>query len=114
MAGNGNSGQRKDKLVRDALMLAAKRVHDGDPDGRIKLNVAAAKIVELAVEGDLAAFKEIADRLDGKAPQSVDVTTRHEQPITEWTDADLERVIADRSTSRTGIAAKAEGQTKPH
>jgi len=114
MAGNGNSGQRKDKLVRDALMLAAKRVHEGDPDGRIKLNVAAAKIVELAVEGDLAAFKEIADRLDGKAPQSVDVTTRHEQPITEWTDADLERVIADRSASRTGIAAKAEGQTKPH
>jgi hypothetical protein len=97
MAGNGNSGQRKDKLVRDALMLAAKRVHDGDPDGRIKLNVAAAKIVELAVEGDLAAFKEIADRLDGKAPQSVDVTTRHEQPITEWTDADLERIIAEKT-----------------
>ena len=114
MAGNANSGSKRDKIVREALMLAAKRVHEGDPDGRIKLNVAAAKIVELAVEGDLAAFKEIADRLDGKAPQSVDVTTRHEQPITEWTDADLERVIADRSTSRTGIAAKAEGQTKPH
>ncbi len=114
MAGNANSGSKRDKIVREALMLAAKRVHDGDPDGRIKLNVAAAKIVELAVEGDLAAFKEIADRLDGKAPQSVDVTTRHEQPITEWTDADLERVIADRSTSRTGVAAKAEGQTKPH
>jgi hypothetical protein len=114
MAGNGNSGQRKDKLIRDALMLAAHRVHDDDPQGRKKLAVAAAKVVEMAVEGDLAAFKEIADRIDGKAPQSVDVTTRHEQPITEWTDADLERVIADRSTSRTGVAAKAEGQTKPH
>jgi len=114
MAGNANSGSKRDKIVREALMLAAKRVHEGDPDGRIKLNVAAAKIVELAVEGDLAAFKEIADRIDGKAPQSVDVTTRHEQPITEWTDADLERVIADRSTSRTGVAAKAESQTKPH
>jgi hypothetical protein len=114
MAGNANSGSKRDKIVREALMLAAKRVHEGDPDGRIKLNVAAAKIVELAVEGDLAAFKEIADRIDGKAPQSVDVTTRHEQPITEWTDADLERVIADRSTSRTGVAAKAEGPTKPH
>ncbi len=114
MAGNANSGSKREKIVREALMLAAKRVHEGDPDGRIKLNVAAAKIVELAVEGDLAAFKEIADRIDGKAPQSVDVTTRHEQPITEWTDADLERVIADRSTSRTGVAAKAEGQTKPH
>ena len=114
MAGNANSGSKRDKIVREALMLAAKRVHEGDPDGRIKLNVAAAKIVELAVQGDLAAFKEIADRIDGKAPQSVDVTTRHEQPITEWTDADLERVIADRSTSRTGVAAKAEGPQKPH
>lgn len=111
MAGNGNSGQRKDKLIREALMLAAHRVHDEDPHGRKKLAVAAAKVVEMAVAGDLAAFKEIADRIDGKAPQSVDVTTRHEQPITEWTDADLERVIADRSTSRTGVAAKAEGKT---
>jgi hypothetical protein len=114
MAGNGNSGQRKDKLIRDALMIAVNRVQEGDPQGRKKLAIAAAAVVEKAVEGDLAAFKEIADRIDGKAPQSVDVTTRHEQPITEWTDADLERVIADRSTSRTGVAAKAEGQTKPH
>lgn len=114
MAGNGNSGQRKDKLIRDALMLAVNRVQEGDPQGRKKLAIAAAAVVEKAVEGDLAAFKEIADRIDGKAPQSVDVTTRHEQPITEWTDADLERVIADRSTSRTGVAAKAEGPQKPH
>lgn len=111
---NPSKGGKPDKLIRDALMLAVNRVQEGDPQGRKKLAIAAAAVVEKAVEGDLAAFKEIADRIDGKAPQSVDVTTRHEQPITEWTDADLERVIADRSTSRTGIAAKAEGQTKPH
>ncbi len=112
--GSPTSGNKRDKLIRDALMLAVNRVQEGDPQGRKKLAIAAAAVVEKAVEGDLAAFKEIADRIDGKAPQSVDVTTRHEQPITEWTDADLERVIADRSTSRTGVAAKAEGQTKPH
>jgi len=112
--GSPTSGNKRDKLVRDALMIAVNRVQEGDPQGRKKLAIAAAAVVEKAVEGDLAAFKEIADRIDGKAPQSVDVTTRHEQPITEWTDADLERVIADRSTSRTGVAAKAEGQTKPH
>ena len=112
--GSPSSGNKRDKLIRDALMIAVNRVQGGDPQGRKKLAVAAAAVVEKAVEGDLAAFKEIADRIDGKAPQSVDVTTRHEQPITEWTDADLERVIADRSTSRSGVAAKAEGQTKPH
>lgn len=114
MAGNSNSGQRKDKIIREALMLAANRVHEDDPQGRRKLAIAAAKVVEMAVEGDLAAFKEIADRIDGKAPQSVDVTTRHEQPITEWTDADLERVIAERSAGGSRAAAKAEGPQKPH
>jgi hypothetical protein len=97
MAGNGNSGQRKDKLIREALMLAAHRVHDEDPQGRKKLAVAAAKVVEMAVAGDLAAFKEIADRIDGKAPQSVDVTTRHEQPVFELSDADLEKIIAEKN-----------------
>ena len=95
-------------------MLAASRVHEDDPQGRKKLAVAAAKVVEMAVEGDLAAFKEIADRIDGKAPQSVDVTTRHEQPITEWTDADLERVIAERSAGGARVAKASEGPQKPH
>jgi len=111
MAGNGNSGQRKDKLIRDALMLAVNRVQEGDPQGRKKLAIAAAAVVEKAVEGDLAAFKEIADRIDGKAPQSVDVTTRHEQPITEWTDADLERVIAERGAGSARAAKAKEGKT---
>ena len=71
-------GQRKDKLIRDALMLAAKRVHEGDPDGRIKLYVAANKVMNMACEGDIQAFKEVADRLDGKAVQSheIDSTQR--------------------------------------
>jgi len=97
MAGNSNSGQRKDKLIRDALMVAVNRVQEGDPQGRKKLAIAAAAVVEKAVEGDLAAFKEIADRIDGKAPQSVDVTTRHEQPIFELTDAELEKIIAEKN-----------------
>jgi hypothetical protein len=109
MAGNANSGSKRDKLIRDALMLAAKRVHEGDPEGRIKLNVAAYNIMELAVNGDLQAFKEVADRIDGRAPQSVDVTTRHEQPVTEWTDHDLARIIADRGASRAGASAKTPG-----
>lgn len=72
MAGNANSGQRKDKIIRDALTLAAKRVQEGDPQGRIKLAVACEKVVEAAVNGDLAAFKEMADRIDGKAIQQTE------------------------------------------
>lgn len=95
--GSPSSGNKRDKLIRDALMIAVNRVQEGDPQGRKKLAIAAAAVVEKAVEGDLAAFKEIADRIDGKAPQSVDVTTRHEQPIFELTDAELEKIIAEKN-----------------
>jgi len=46
----------------------------------------AAKLVERAEEGDLAAIREIADRLDGKPAQVID---RRDLPITELTDAEL-------------------------
>ena len=113
MAGNANSGSKRDKQIREALMLAANRVHEGDPDGRKKLNIAAAKVVEMAVEGDLAAFKEMADRIDGKAPQSVDITTTHERSVAEFTEAELDAAIA-RLGASNGEAKKANGASKPH
>ena len=93
MAGNANSG-RKDKLWRDALMVAVKR---SDTEGRVMLAKIAQKVVEAACEGDMQAIKEIGDRIDGKAPQSLDVTTRHEQSISELSDAELERIIAEKA-----------------
>lgn len=113
MAGNSNSGQRKDKLIREALMLAAKRVHDGDPKGRIKLAIAAEAVVEAAVAGDLAAFKEMADRIDGKAVQQMDVTTTHERTVGEFTAAELDAAIA-RLGASSGEAAPGSGSGKPH
>jgi hypothetical protein len=38
------------------------------------LRAMAEKLIACALEGDTGAFKEIADRLQGKAPQSVEVT----------------------------------------
>lgn len=113
MAGNANSGQRKDKLVREALMIAAKRVHDGDPQGRVKLAIAAEKVVEAAVNGDLASFKEIADRLDGKAPQSMDITTTHDRPVREWTLSELDAELARRGIA-LGETPDTGGEAKPH
>ena len=40
-------------------------------DKRTKLEAVAAKLVEMALEGDIAAIKEIGQRLDGMAHQSV-------------------------------------------
>jgi len=63
-----------DKIMTRALKLAAHRNVERDGKKMQKINVMADKMVDLAMEGDVAAFKEIADRLEGK------VTQRHEGP----------------------------------
>jgi len=65
---SGNPGGRpKTKEFVEAIRTKIKEA-DGD---RTKLETIAAKLVEKAVEGDLAAIKEVADRLDGKPVQAL-------------------------------------------
>jgi hypothetical protein len=71
MAGVAGKSGRKDKLWRDALMLAVKR--EGI-DGRVLLAKAAEACAEAAANGDLAAMKEIGDRIDGKAIQQTEIS----------------------------------------
>src|SRR5436190_23691177 len=69
----------REKPFNDALRVALKR----DP---LRLHRIAEKLADKAEEGDLAAIREIADRLDGKPTQVVD---RRDVPIDELTDAEL-------------------------
>jgi hypothetical protein len=58
--------------MRDALMVALKReAKDHNGKKTTKLALIAGKLVDLAVAGDVQAIKEISDRVDGKAPQSI-------------------------------------------
>lgn len=67
-----SKGGKPDKLMRDALVLALKR-EAVDADGRPtkKLNLIADALVDKAMTGDVAACKEIADRVDGKSVQPI-------------------------------------------
>ncbi len=67
-----SKGGKPDKLMRDALMLALKREAE-DADGKLtkKLSLIADALVNKAMTGDVAAIKEIADRVDGKAVQPI-------------------------------------------
>lgn len=67
---SGNPGGRpKLKPWHDALRKAIKRAEDvGD---KRKLDEIAWKVLGQAAEGDMQAVKEIADRLDGKVPQTI-------------------------------------------
>ena len=83
MAERGNpnpTGSKPDKLMRDAIMVALNRAaKDADGKPTRKMALIADKLVELAIEGDMAAIKEINDRVDGKASQPL--VGERDQPI---------------------------------
>lgn len=63
---SGNPGGRpKTKPFKDAL----KRAVEASGDDTKKLDALALALYSKALEGDVSALKEIADRLDGKVPQ---------------------------------------------
>jgi len=63
--GNKNATTEK-RLITDAL----RRVVTQNPE---KLKKACEKIMDDAVEGNIAAFNMMSDRLEGKPAQSVDL-----------------------------------------
>ena len=67
--GNANSGPKREKPFRDALMVAIKAAEaDGNPKS---LRRVAEKLLSEAATGNVQAIKEVADRLDGKVPQGI-------------------------------------------
>jgi hypothetical protein len=68
----------------DALRIALR----GDP---LRLRRIAEKLATLAEEGDLAAIRELADRLDGKPAQVID---RRDAPIEELSDSELHLIAS--------------------
>jgi hypothetical protein len=57
----------------------------------VALRRIAAKLIEKAEEGELAAIREIADRLDGKPVQMLD---RRDVPLNQLTDEELLAIAA--------------------
>ena len=82
----------REKPFNDALRIALL----SDP---LRLRRIAEKLAILAEEGDLAAIRELADRLDGKPAQVID---RRDVPIEELTDLELQ-VIASGGLDRPKV-----------
>lgn len=74
----GNNNNVKNKPWADALRRAMVRFDNGKENA---LNLIADQTVKLAVNGEQWAIKEIADRLDGKAAQSVTVSGDEDNPL---------------------------------
>ena len=70
----GNTNNSKGKLITDALRKAVTQ----NPD---KLRKACLKVLDDAVDGNLASFSVIADRLDGKPTQPLDHGGQEDNPL---------------------------------
>ncbi len=56
------------KTFANMLRIAISEAHE---EGGTKLRAVADALVKKAIEGDIPAVREIADRLDGKVPQAI-------------------------------------------
>lgn len=91
MAGNANSGRRRNTFVSDALIMEMKeRENDGDKRGIRKL---AVVLWDKAEEGDLVAATFIRDTIDGKPVQAIEGGLEHTlaDPL-----LDLIKAVAER------------------
>jgi hypothetical protein len=59
----------KEKSFANMLNIAIKEAVEGSD--KTKLRAVADALVDKAISGDVAAIKEVADRIDGKVPQAV-------------------------------------------
>lgn len=65
----GNTNAAKGRDWRDAIRRATAR--HGEADYRKGLDKLADEFVKAVSEGDISAFKEYGDRIDGKVPQAL-------------------------------------------
>ena len=85
----GNQNAAKAKVWTAAIERALER--RSRVEQREALDAIADKLLELASDGDLAALKELGDRLEGKPAQSVGLSTQ-DGPLRIGR---IERVIVD-------------------
>lgn len=98
----------KEKSFANMLRIAINEaIVDDEGVAKPKLRMVAEMLVTKALEGDMAAIKEVADRLDGKAAQSVEVT--NPDAPSRLTDAELE-LIATASSAGAFEATPSKSQ----
>lgn len=97
----GNKLGEKSRLF-DAALKRAIAQDDGE-----RLRRAAEQLLDKAAEGEAWAINQLADRLDGKAQQSVSVTT------TRVEEMSLAELAAEIATLRSGGEEAASSADQP-
>lgn len=67
----GNQNAARGRVWRAAIERALDRRSQSRADGIKEIDAVAEKLVEAAFGGDIAALKELGDRLEGKPAQAI-------------------------------------------
>ena len=85
------TGNKPDKLMRDAIILALHReAKDADGAPTKKLVLIANRLVDKAVAGEMAAIREVINRVDGKKLIDVAATALALEDFLDRLDGSLE------------------------
>jgi hypothetical protein len=99
MAGNANSGRKRNQFTADALILEMKaRERDGDRKG---MRAVAVKVWEMAEVGDPWAITFIRDTIDGKPMQQIEHSGTVSTNPYNLTDEELAAIIEGGSGEGT-------------
>ena len=77
---NPGGGKGQDKIWSDALRRAVMRESESDK-AKKRIEVMADKCARMAEDGDMAAIREIGDRLDGKPAQYSEISGAGGEPL---------------------------------
>ncbi len=89
---SGNpAGRPKSAILSNAIRKKLNEIDETDPQGRTYAEVLAEQLIMKAKTGDVQALREIADRTEGKARQSIMLTSdkreRYEREIETMQEA---------------------------
>ena len=77
----GNQNARKSRLFEQAFIRAIKE-RDLEAGDGTTLRRIAEKLIDMALAGDVNAFKEARDTVDGRPPQAVQLSGDADAPLT--------------------------------
>ncbi len=93
---SGNpAGRPKALTLSEAYRRELAKIDETDPQGRSFAEVLAEQTIIKAKTGDVAALKELADRTEGKARQTIMLTTDRREQIEQAVTRMIERAASD-------------------
>jgi ribosomal protein L17 len=93
---SGNpAGRPKALTLSEAYRRELAKIDEADPQKRTFAEVLAEQMIVRAKTGDVAALKEVADRVEGKAKQTITLSTDRREQVERAIDRMIERAASD-------------------